>query len=148
MISFETTRFGRLETTVDKLIHFPDGLIGFPEATRFILMDYKDTSLKWLQSVDQADIAFIVMTPFEIFPDYSFKFDAALKDFLETQEIDDVVTLTMLRVDGENVTANLQGPLLINSLSKKGLQLVNDDPRYSCQTPLHIDSSTAETEKS
>ena len=64
MISFDTSRFGRLEVGKDKIIDFPTGLIGFPDIKRFILMDYKDTSLKWLQAVDDPDVAFIVTPPF------------------------------------------------------------------------------------
>jgi flagellar assembly factor FliW len=136
MISFDTTRFGRLEVAKDKIINFPNGLIGFPDNKRYVLMDYKDTSLKWLQSVDDPDVAFIVTQPFELFPDYSLNVDKSIIKNLEIENEDDMVTLTVLRVDGDNVTANLQGPLLINSLSKKGMQVVVEDERFSCQTPL------------
>ncbi len=137
MISFETTRFGRLEVAKDKIINFPNGLIGFPEVKRFILMDYKDTSLKWLQSVDEADVAFIVTHPLELFPDFSLKIESYTKSLLEIDNEENMVIFAILRVDGENVTSNLQGPLLINSMNKKGMQVVNDDPRFSCKTPLN-----------
>ncbi len=144
MISFETSRFGRLEVSSDKIINFPNGLIGFPETRRFILMDYKDTTLKWLQAVDDPDVAFIVTPPFELFPDYYPQIDKSTKEFLDINDDDDLVTLAILRVDGESVTANLQGPLLINSLSKKGVQAVVEDERFSCKTPLshtHTDAA-------
>jgi len=137
MISFETSRFGRLEVSKDKIIHFPSGLMGFPEYKRYILMDYKDTSLKWLQAVDAPHVAFIVIQPFEFFSDYSVRIEDVIKDFLEIEIEDDVSILTILRVEGEKVTVNLQGPLVINSLNKKGMQIVNDDPRFNCKTPLH-----------
>ncbi len=137
MISFDTTRFGRLEVAKDKIINFPNGLIGFPEVKRFILMDYKDTSLKWLQSVDEPDVAFIVTHPLDLFPDFSLKIESYTKSLLEIDNEENMVTFAILRVDGENVTANLQGPLLINSMNKKGMQVVNDDTRFSCKTPLN-----------
>ena len=136
MISFETSRFGRLEVQKDKVIHFQNGLIGFPDIKRFILMDYKDTSLKWLQAVDDPDVAFIVMAPYEHFPEYSLRLDNATKKILDIVNEEDVVIFTMVRVDGDNVTANLQGPLVINSINKKGMQVVVDDNRFSCRTPL------------
>lgn len=137
MISFDTSRFGRLEVGADKVIEFPNGLIGFPEIRRFILMDYKDTSLKWLQAIDDPDIAFIVTQPMELFPDFSVKVENSIKNLLDIKNEEDVVTLAILRVEEENVTANLQGPLVINSLNKRGVQMVVEDPRYSCKTPLH-----------
>jgi flagellar assembly factor FliW len=136
MISFDTTRFGRLAIAKDKVIHFPKGLIGFPDVKRYVLMDYKDTLLRWLQSVDEEDVAFIVVPAFEFFPDYSVKIDNSTKDLLEIKNEEDIIIFTILRVEGDNVTANLQGPLVINSINKKGLQLVNEDPDFSCQTPL------------
>lgn len=141
MISFETSRFGRLEVAKDKLIHFPNGLIGFPDVQRYILMDYKDTLLKWLQAVDASDVAFIVVQPFEFFPEYSVKIESSVKDFLDIKEEDDLTIITILRVEENNVTANLQGPLVINSVNKKGIQIINEDPRFSFRTPIKSLSS-------
>ena len=136
MISFDTTRFGRLEIAKDKVIHFPKGMIGFPEVKRYILMDYKDTLLKWLQSVDEKDVAFIVVPAFDFFPDYLVKIDNLTRDLLEIENEEEIIILAVLRVDGDNVTANLQGPLVMNSINMRGLQIVNEDDRFSCQTPL------------
>ncbi len=141
MISFETSRFGRLEVGKDKIIDFPSGLIGFPETKRFILMDYKDTSLKWLQAVDDPDIAFIVTPPFELFPDFAIKVENVTKKTLGIENEDDMVILAILRVEADNVTANLQGPLVINSMNKNGMQIVIDDARFTCKTPLHCPPS-------
>ncbi len=143
MISFDTTRFGRLEVGKDKVIHFPEGLIGFPDIKRLILMDYKDTFLKWLQSVDDPDIAFIVVPVAEFFPEFTPKIDKSLKDFLKIENKDDLAVFAILRVDGEIVTANMQGPLIINSMNKIGAQVLNDDPNFSCATPLKSLSETA-----
>jgi flagellar assembly factor FliW len=143
MISFETSRFGRLEVGKDKIIEFPTGLIGFPDTKRFIMMDYKDTSLKWLQAVDEPDVAFIVTQPFELFPEFSVKVENSTKKLLGIEKEEDIVTLAILRVEEKNVTVNLQGPLVINSINKKGMQIVNEDPKYSCKTPLHAPPASA-----
>jgi flagellar assembly factor FliW len=136
MISFDTTRFGRLEISKDKIIHFPNGMIGFPDVKRYILMDYKDTLLKWLQAVDAPHVAFIVVQPSDFFPDYSYQIESSIKDFLEVEKEEDIIILTILRVEGDSVTANLQGPLVINSMNKRGIQTVNEDAHFSCKTPL------------
>ena len=143
MISFDTSRFGRLEVDKDKVIQFLNGLIGFPDIKRYILMDYKDTLLRWLQAVDDKEVAFIVVPAFEFFPEYSVKIDNTAKDLLEIKNEEDIIVFVVLRVDGDNVTANLQGPLIMNSINKKALQVVNDDSRFSCQTPLKLLSEPA-----
>jgi flagellar assembly factor FliW len=58
------------------------------------------------------------------------------KDLIEIENEEDVIVFSILRVENEQVTANLQGPLVINSLNKKGIQIVNEDTRFSCQTPM------------
>ena len=143
MISFETTRFGRLEVNKDKIVSFPNGLMGFADYRRYILMDYKDTSLKWLQAVDAPHVAFIVVQPFEFFPDYSVKIEDSVRDLLGIKNEDDISILSILRVEGEKVTVNLQGPLVLNALNKKGVQIVNDDPRFTCKTPLSAFSAAS-----
>jgi flagellar assembly factor FliW len=143
MISFDTTRFGRLEVSKEKIISFPSGLMGFSEYKRYILMDYKDTSLKWLQAVDAPHVAFIVVQPFEFFPDYSVSIEDSIRDLLEIENEDDISILAILRVEGEKVTVNLQGPLVMNSINRKGMQIVNDNARFSCKVPLHPLSSAS-----
>ncbi len=138
MISFDTSRFGRLEVGKDKIIEFPSGIIGFPETRRFIMMDYQDTSLKWLQAVDDPDVAFIVTQPLDLFPEFTVNIEKSTRNILGINEEEDIVILAILRVDGDNVTANLQGPLIINSLTKKGMQVVNEDSRFTCKTPLTV----------
>lgn len=124
MIRFETSRFGLLEVSEDKIIHFPEGIPGFRQIKRYILMDYKDTPLKWLQAVDEPDIAFIVVQPEYILSDYSIEIKQSVKDTLNLKDDADLVILLIIRVENGKLIANLNGPLLINSANKTGLQMI------------------------
>lgn len=126
MVQFETTRFGALEVAEDRIVNFPDGLLGFPDIKRYILMDYKDTPLKWLQAVDDPDVAFIVTEPAVLFPDYNVRLDSATKQYLKLENDEDLAVLMTIRVEGEKVIANLQGPLFLNAGSMIGAQIVVD----------------------
>lgn len=128
MIKLRTSRFGELEVEDDKVINFPTGLIGLPDLTRYILIDHKDSALKWLQSLDDPDIAFIVVTPTLIAAEYTLDLDRSVKQFIELENEEDLAILVTMRVDGEDVIANFQGPILINSISRKGVQVVLDSP--------------------
>ena len=128
MIKLRTSRFGELEVEDDKVINFPTGLIGLPDLTRYILIDHKDSALKWLQSLDDPDIAFIVVRPTHIAAEYTLDLDRSVKQFIELENEEDLAILVTMRVDGEDVIANFQGPILINSISKKGVQVVLDSP--------------------
>ncbi|MEW6417036.1 MAG: flagellar assembly protein FliW [Nitrospirota bacterium] len=126
MVRFETSRFGILEIDEDKIINFPDGIPGFPEIKRYILMDYKDTPLKWLQAVDNPDVAFIVAEPSIFLPDYSIKLDVAIREYLQLKKEEDLAALVIIRVEDGKVIANFQGPLLLNASLMRGVQVVID----------------------
>jgi flagellar assembly factor FliW len=128
MIRFETSRFGLLEVSEDKVIHFPEGIPGFRQIKRYILMDYKDTPLKWLQAVDDPDVAFIVVQPEYIVSDYSINIDKSVKDMLDLKKDEDIAVLLIIRVENRKIIPNLNGPLLINADKKIGLQVVIDKP--------------------
>ena len=123
-MKLSTSRFGDMEVNDDKIIHFPSGLVGLPDMKGFILIDHKDTPVKWLQSVDDPDIAFIVASPDIIVEDYSLELDSSVKQFIELESDEDVAIIVTVRVDGDAVIANFQGPIVINSRTLKGVQVV------------------------
>ncbi len=131
MIKFGTSRFGVLETAEEKIINFHEGLVGLPDMKRFVLIDYKDTLLKWLQSLDDPDIAFIVAPPDVMAIEYSIDLDMTVKKFLQLENDDDIVVLVIMRVSGEEIVTNLQGPLVLNANNMRGVQIVLENPKKS-----------------
>ena len=70
----QNTRFGTLKVNEDEMIFLNGGLMGFPMSNRFIMFPYSDeSSFFWLQSVDESEIAFIVINPFDFFNDLIFE---------------------------------------------------------------------------
>ena len=130
-MKFNTSRFGELEVQEEKIINFPSGLVGLPNLNRFILIDHKDSALKWLQSVDDPDMAFIVVSPSLIVAEYSLELEKSVKKHIQLENEDDLDVLVTMRVSGEDVIANFQGPIAINSRAMKGVQVVLDRPGKS-----------------
>ena len=124
MVAFETSRFGPIEVGEDRIIRFPVGLLGFPELNRYVLIDYKDTPLKWLQAVEDPDVAFIVTDPKTIAGEGTITLGDDVVRFLQLERDEDLAVLLMLRVDGDKVVANFNGPLAINSNRMVGVQAV------------------------
>jgi flagellar assembly factor FliW len=123
-----TTRFGDLEVDAERVIDFPDGIIGFPNLKRYVLIDHKDTSLKWLHSIDDPDIAFIVASPEFIAPDFSLNVDFAIRKYLGVENDADLVVLLIIRVENGQVKANTRGPLIFNAATMRAVQVVLDKP--------------------
>lgn len=142
-----TNRFGQLDVDESKLITFEKGILGFPQDKRFIFIDANETSpLKWLQSADSGDLAFVVIDPVIFKPDYQPKvFKNDLAD-LEVIDPDTLICLVIVTVpeDPRKMTANLKGPLLINTGNNKAKQIVLDDAAYQLRYRLISDEDIAE----
>jgi flagellar assembly factor FliW len=126
LLAIDTSRFGTLEVDDNKVITFPDGLLGFSNLKHYILIDYKDTELKWLQSVDNPYIAFIVVEPTVLYPNYSINLDSITREFIQLKNNYDLTILVTIRVEGKKVIANLNGPLLLNATLMRGFQILID----------------------
>ncbi len=133
-VSFNSRRFGRLTVREDQIIVLTPGLLGFSRFQRFVLIEHKrESPFLWLQSVDNPDLAFVVIDPAHILPDYRLPLAAVMKE-LGAETPDDIKILAILTIPPgapQEMTANLMGPLVINLRNRKGKQLVIEDPRYS-----------------
>lgn len=123
-ITFNSSRFGPIEVDEEKIINFPEGIPGFSGLKRYILMDYRDTLLKWLQSVDDPDIAFIVAPPEAFTTGFQVEADGAASNVLGLTKNEDLAVLLILRVEDGKVIPNVKAPLLLNASLMRGMQLV------------------------
>lgn len=128
----KTTRFGVVDIADDKVIAFPQGLLGFPDHKRYCLLEPgEDACFFWLQSVDEPALAFVLTDPALFFKDYDVPVRPEQAEALSIEKMDDAQVFVIVNKVGEVLTANLQGPLLINTLNLSGQQLVLADKRWS-----------------
>jgi len=144
-LKLTTTRFGELEIDPETLIELPAGLIGFPAAKNFVLLEYTQP-FSWLQCTELPDLAFVVVSAAEFGDEYSFDLpvqDRAL-DLTATDEVA-IFNLVTIRPDASLSTVNLKAPVVVNLRNRKGKQVILDDPRYPTRMPLY--SSAEESPK-
>ena len=133
-------KLGEISYKENEVITFPEGLLGFPEKRRFVLVDHRtDSPFKWLQCVDDPSLCFVVINPIIVKPDYHIEIgrkDLALLENSDPAAIA-IWTLVSLPPDGpEKSSTNLLGPLAINHKTRLGKQLVLDPTRYDLRYPL------------
>ena len=114
-----------------QIITFPKGLFGFEDLKRYILYDAEQEPFYWLQSLEKQNLAFILINPFVFRSDYELNIES---DELAELEIDSpekalVFTIVTIPEDGP-VTANLQGPIIINKDIKIAKQAILGDSRW------------------
>lgn len=134
-----TARFGEIEVDEERVITCPEGLPGFPEARRFVLVDVRDTGVfYWLQSLDDPALAFLAAVPWPFFPDYEPELPEADQEALGLESAGDALVLCLLTVQRAEraITANLMAPVVVNRASRVGRQVVLAEAGWPLQAPL------------
>ncbi len=139
-MKIETTRFGELEIDEGKIIFFTSGILGFPQAKRYILLPHRDSSpFFWLQAVDIPELAFVVIFPRVFFPEFQPKIPPEVGQELllrEGDELDYLAIVTIPKEDPTAMTVNLLGPIAVNVSRRLAKQVILDARNYPLKEPL------------
>jgi len=131
----KTKHFGEIDVPEEKFIEFAEGLPGFEQLHRFTIIDSSEENspFKWLQSVDDPDIAFAVANPFLIVKDYDFELSEDDVKRLSIENAEDVAVYSVIVVPDkiEKMSMNLKAPIIINSRNKSGAQVILDTDKYT-----------------
>lgn len=129
-----TKAFGTIDVEPAQILQFPDGLFGFPDSQEFALLDDRqDSPFKWLQSTADAGLAFVVIQPELFLGTYTPEPGPADLKVLDVSSVSDCVTLLIVTIpqdEPRKMTANLQGPILINGPKKVGRQVISNNDQH------------------
>jgi flagellar assembly factor FliW len=139
-LKITTRKFGEIEIDKKKTLSMPEGLPGFPGFEHFVLLeDPKSAPFCWFQSLEEPNLSLVIMSPFLFKPDYEID----LKGFIASKGWKDVATKDLLvyvvinisgeEKDNERITANLIGPIIINTKNNEAVQVVISNSNYSHQ---------------
>jgi flagellar assembly factor FliW len=132
-----TTRFGSVEIAEDRVITIPKGLLGFSKFTKFCLLEPGDDAcFFWLQSLEDEQLAFVVTDPNLFVADYSVPIRPDQIAQLGLEKLEDAQVFCIVNKVGDTLTGNLQGPLVVNSVSRSGEQMVLAEKRWTVRHPL------------
>jgi flagellar assembly factor FliW len=127
-----TKAYGLIEVDEQQKITIPSGLFGFESFKDYVLLDADRQPFYWLQSIDVERLAFILVNPFLFRSDYEL--DISDEELSEIGISDPqkalVFSIVTIPADGGPMTANLQGPLVINRETRQGKQAILTDPRW------------------
>ncbi|MEE3392278.1 MAG: flagellar assembly protein FliW [Lachnospiraceae bacterium] len=132
----DTRYFGNIDMPDDKIIHFESGIPGFKEYKDYVLLydiDNEEHFFSWLQSAENKDLAFPVIDPAKIITDYNPVLEDGLLSNLGEFEEEDLVVLLLATVPAghpEDTTVNIKAPIIVNSKTRLGMQIVAENPEY------------------
>lgn len=139
----KTRVFGEIEVDESKTIHFPAGIIGFPDMTDFTLIydedKGKNTPIKWLQSLQEKEFALPVMDPLLVVTDYNPEIEENYLLSLDEMKDEDALLLVTVTVpkDLKQMSINLQAPIIVNVESKKAAQVIVNAEKYPIKYQIY-----------
>lgn len=144
---FFTQRFGEIAVDPDQVLTLPEGLPGFPDCRRFVLLEGDEYApFIWMQSLDESDLCFVTADPLVFFPDYRIQSTRAELASIQLTEVEKARVLVILVIPDNpaEMTANLQGPLVVNTEKRLAKQLVLVGETYTTKHRL-FPAAEAET---
>jgi len=149
-MKIETTRFGSVEVDDERVIRFTQPILGFADCTHYVLIEGpRKGGVYWLQSVDRPEVAFLVMDPLEIVPDYEVNLpESEIKDLELADEKEAVLfTLVVVPEDKKLVRTNLRAPVIYNPHRSLAKQVVLYDLDYPVKYYLRPETREAEADR-
>ncbi len=135
----KTGRFGQLNVADEEIISIPAGVLGFPELTKYCIVDPGDDVLiLWLQSLENADLAFPILEPKIFKPEYTARLSGMELRELKLENVNQSAVFNILTI-GEDITqmtANTKAPLVINLREKIAKQVVLQENEYNIKHPM------------
>lgn len=134
-IRIKTRPFGEIEINEQQIIDFPDGIPGFDDVKKFILLDANDekSPLKWLQAYDEPQLAFVIIRPVDFMREYELVVSMSDLDAVGADSAEHLIVFAIVTIPSNpaEMTANLQGPVIINPEKRLGRQAISLSDRYS-----------------
>ncbi len=121
-----TRQFGELEVLEENIIHFPQGIIGFEDYKKFVIINDEDSEpFRWLISLDKEEFGFPVLNPLLVKEEYLEHFPPKLSKELNSKEtLADLFCVVTLKGEDGKMTVNLKGPIIIDYSVKEGKQII------------------------
>lgn len=136
-MELKTRLFGDIEIEETGIITFEEGIPGFDDVKKYVLLGDPEVSIEWLQGIEE-DVTIPIIDPFEVKVDYEFEIPENVEQLLDIKNPDDVIVRTVLVIPEniKEIRTNLQGPIVINKSAKKGKQLLLNE-EYPIRYFLH-----------
>ncbi|MCA0170594.1 flagellar assembly protein FliW [Bacillus sp. RAR_GA_16] len=149
-MKLHTARFGEMDVTEERLVTFENGIPGLEHFKTYCLLpaDDKDESpFYFLQSTEESGLCFFLADPFSFYPNYEVNLDDSTLAQLNLTDLAHALVLSILTVQGslKEATMNLKAPLIFNTESRTGKQLVLKQ-EYGIKEPLLKQVNTEEGE--
>lgn len=134
-MELNTKHFGTIDYEEDRVITFPVGLPGFPDANHFLLLTGSTPNdlFYWLQCIDDGDLAFTLMDVYQVMPDYNPLVEP--EEIIELGDLSEgmlaIYNITVIPEEVRQMRVNLKAPIVINEATRRGKQVILNNDEYN-----------------
>ena len=140
----DTKAFGLIEVNENQKVVIPLGLFGFEDYTEYVIFNAEHEPFLWLQSINEKEIAFVIINPFIFRKDYEANVTNEELAEIGVTSPDNALLFVIVTIpqDGSPMTANLQGPLIINKENMTGMQAILSDSKWKTRHDIIAELNT------
>ncbi|MBN1410207.1 MAG: flagellar assembly protein FliW [Spirochaetales bacterium] len=134
----KTKAYGVIDVDERQKLFFPFGLFGFENLKNFVLFDATQKPFFWLQSLDVTEIAFVLINPRVFRQDYTLEVTEEELAEIGIESPEEILDFAIVTIPENTMkmTANLQGPVVINKRTKMGRQCISSNPAWKIRHPI------------
>ena len=134
MLTVNTKAYGIIDIDERQKLYFPYGIFGFETLKDFVLFDAVQQPFYWLQSLEVKETAFVLINPLVVRKDYKLDIISGDLEEIDLNGPDDenilMFAIVTIPENHKRMSANLQGPIVINKEKKIGRQTITVEPKW------------------
>ena len=134
MTKINTKAYGEIFVDDRQIFEFPEGILGFEYIKQFAFLDSDDekSPFKWLQAIDEPDLAFVIINPADFLNTYELHVAQSEYEAIKAKKSDELLVYAIVTIpdNPSEMTANLQGPIILNPTNNIGRQAISISDKY------------------
>ncbi len=150
-MKINTTRFGEVEVVEELVFDFESPIIGFNELKKYMLIEHDENScFKWLQALDDPEIAFPVTSVHYFGIEYNFEIPDEDAEKIGLEKAEDLIVLNIASIPHNNpkgTTINLKAPIIVNATNLKSMQIILPDDKLKIKHPIFVQQPSEKKDK-
>ena len=141
--TFVSDLLGPVTYAGDQLLTFNEGIPGFANCHRWILIQGEKRDTAWLQSLDVSGLTFFLVDPFVFFDGFALDLPPGEVKRLDAEDASHLAVFAIVTFPAsrdEQATANLQGPVVINVAHRRAAQVILSEGPWTVRHPFRLHS--------
>ena len=138
-LKVKTKPFGEIIVDENHIFTFPEGILGFDYIRKFVLLEEENSPFLWLQAIEEPDLAFVVIQPITFMQEYQLMISSSDMEAIGAEKPEELLVYAIVTIPVDrpaDMTANLQGPIILNPEKLLGRQAISLSEKYCVKHPI------------